>query len=126
MTGSAAVNKCFFHSPLGPVAATTSTTEVVTCQPTSDFGYTRERCPQILCPAINAEIFSGAAAKSRPVNCKKPVFCGIHCGWWTLGAADRVAALQHLTFDTFQNAHQSPVTDYWAKPEKITNKTPEW
>lgn len=34
--------------------------------------------------------------------------------WRTLRAADRVAALQLLTFDSFQNAHQSPDTDCWA------------
>lgn len=36
MTSSTAVNKCFFHSSLGPAAVTASASEVVTCQPTSD------------------------------------------------------------------------------------------
>lgn len=73
MTSSTAVNKCFFNSSLGPVAVTASATEVVTCQPTSDLvtqdsDVHRPSPTDFLCPPINAEIFSGAATKSRPVS----------------------------------------------------------
>lgn len=73
MTSSTAVNKCFFNSSLGPVAVTASATEVVTCQPTSDLvtqdsDVHRPSPTDFLCPIINAEIFSGAATKSRPVS----------------------------------------------------------
>lgn len=73
MTSSAAVNKCFFHSSLGPAAVTASASDGH-MSANLRLGYTRERCPQtithwyILCPPINAKIFLGTVTKSWPVS----------------------------------------------------------
>lgn len=70
MTGGAALDKRFFHSSLSSVAATASTTPVVTCQWTSNLvaqesDVHRLSPPEILSVCvINVEIFWGVVTKS--------------------------------------------------------------